>query len=72
MVTGCIHKLQFMVINYSIYTLQATVYVVYLVNNKFGELRHNAHWWTFQFGEQGDIECTLFIIHVIINSVGVH
>ena len=49
-----------------------TVHVIYLVNNKFGELGHNAHWCRFQFGEQGDIECTLFIIHVIISSVGVH
>ena len=73
MVTGCTHKLQFMVINYTcIHTLQATVYVVYLVNNKFGELGRNAHWWTFQFGEQGNIECTLFIIHVIISSAGIH
>ena len=42
--------------------IQCTIYVVYLVNNKFGELERNAHWWTFWFGEQGNIKCTLFII----------
>ena len=36
-----------------------TVYLVYLANNKFGELGCNAYMQTFQFGKQGDIECTL-------------
>ena len=39
-----------------------SIYTVYLVNNKFGELGCYAHWQTFLFGEQGNIECTLFII----------
>ena len=33
------------------------------MNNKFGELGHNAHWRTFWFVKQGDIEYTLFILH---------
>ena len=45
--------------------------MVYLANNKFGELGRNALakilvWQT------GDTECTLFRIHVIISSVGVY
>ena len=49
-----------------------TVYTIYLANNKFGELGCNAYWWTLQVGKQGDTECTLFVIHMIIGSVGVH
>ena len=42
------------------------VYAVYLANNKIGG---NAHWRTFLLGEQGDMECTSFTLHVIISSV---
>ena len=49
-----------------------TIYMVYLANCKLGELGNNALWWTFWFSEHGDIECTLFIIYVIISSVGVN
>ena len=50
--------------------------VVYLVNIKFNKLGCDTYWWTFQFGKQSDIECTL--LHMMlhntcdISSVGVH
>ena len=46
-----------------------TIYTVYLANNKLGKLGNNALWWTFQFSEQGDIECIVFIMHMIISNV---
>ena len=46
------------------------VYMVHLANNKFGELGCNVHWWRFQFGEQGDVECTLFITPRLHNNRG--
>ena len=41
-----------------------------MVNNKFSELGCNAQ--EILVDKQDDIECTLFIIHVIISSVGIY
>ena len=54
-----------------------TVYVLYLVNNKFSEMGFNADWWTFSLANRAVyyqlyIALWHFLMHMIISSVGVH
>ena len=56
MAADFIHLIIIFIVLHPLVKLANTVYVVYLTNDKFGELGRNAHWWPFKFGEQGDTE----------------
>ena len=46
--------------------------MLYIWQNKFGELGCNVHWQIFNLVNRAINECKIFIIHVIISSVGIY